>query len=107
MALKRFYGTLFGWRVHLPEESSRTCVLEATENGAGVGVDPAWDDGSGPPRLRVEVRDLREDLSLAEELGGTVVAPPRDLPGLDTRYALIADPAERVVVLSQSRARGV
>ena len=49
--------------------------------------------------------DLVEHVSLAEELGSRIVAPPREGPGMGVPLALVADPEGDVVRLSRGLRR--
>jgi predicted enzyme related to lactoylglutathione lyase len=100
-AAKAFYGTLFGWDMH----DEQGCgvpytVLKAGEREVGgimavppevEGMPPAW--GS-----YVTVDDVDERVAAAERLGGKLVVPPRDIPGIG-RFAVITDPQGAALAL--------
>ena len=67
--LKSFYGTLFGWQAQEVGITPGYGVVR-TEKGIPGGIGPSWDGGSGHATFYVEVDDIQECLSLAEELGG-------------------------------------
>jgi len=101
-AVTRFYGIVFGWRAREDPATPGRYLVAATENAVVAAVDPAGDDGSDGERLRVAVWDLPEAVSLAEEVGGTIVAAPRADAWRVDASALVADPAGRVVRLKQA-----
>src|SRR5919197_6057795 len=68
VALKRSCGILFGWQLRETPPASGHYVVEAGENAVVAGVVEEPGDIAAGASLSVEVRDLREDLSLAEEV---------------------------------------
>ena len=95
-ALKGFYGDLFDWKLTDMEEMPYTTV-ETDEGaiGGGLGTDPAG--GNGHVTFYVEVDDLEGALAKAEELGGSKLTDPIDIP--DGRIAHFADPEGHMVGL--------
>jgi uncharacterized protein len=108
-ALQRFYEGLFGWELQGREGYRRTSASEtglpgavgSTRSGPNGGRDESWDGGGGQVTVYVEVADVRKSAATAEELGGTVIAPPYDVPGRELTLAFIADPEGHVVGLAQ------
>lgn len=94
---KAFYGELFNWNIG-------DGFIMAIEPGLG-GPEPGpaghlrESERSGVT-LYVQVRDLKEALAKAVELGGSVVAEPFDVPDGPT-LAGIADPEGNPVTLVQ------
>lgn len=89
-----FYTRLFGWRA----EPRRVAGMEYTVfyrgsvMAAGMArMQPAW--GDAPPHWLVDfaVEDVDAAAERAEELGGTVMAPPEDVPEVG-RFAMLRDP---------------
>ena len=95
--LRAFYGDLFNWNIG-------TGAIMPIEPGVG-GPEPGpaghIQGGARPGvTLYIQVRDLRESLDRAAELGGTITAEPFDLPGAPT-LAAITDPEGNPVMLVQ------
>ena len=96
-AIRDFYSRMFNWEIG----DGRVMNIPA-----GVGGPEAGPAGhiiaSETPRvvLYIQVRDLRESLDRAAELGGEVTRQPIDLPGGPT-IAGIADPEGNPLVLVQ------
>ena len=101
--LKRFYGRLFGWRV-----SSDLCGAQDAywidPGSAGVQVSLSEATQSRVVRY-VEVDDVLENLCYAEELGGRILEPPREVmvAGRPATVALFADPDGNRVGLFNGR----
>jgi predicted enzyme related to lactoylglutathione lyase len=96
--LREFYGRMFNWRIG----SGPIMAIPAGIGGPEPG--PAGhliQSGRSGVSLYIQVRDLRESLARAAELGGTVVAEPFDLPDTPT-LASITDPEGNPVMLVQA-----
>ena len=100
-ALKRFYALLFGWQMRESTITPGYHVVEASGGGIPGGIGNGRDGASGQLTFYVEVDDLEENLYYAEALGGTVVAPPHEIPQLGITFALFADPEGHVVGLAK------
>lgn len=96
--LREFYGRMFNWRI------GSGPIMEIPAGIGGPEPGPAGHliqgERSGVT-LYVQVRDLRESLARAAELGGTIVAEPFDLPNTPT-LASITDPEGNPVMLVQA-----
>lgn len=94
---RAFYSTLFNWDigdgVFMPVEAG----FGGPEPGPGGHIQPGEKPGVS---LYVQVRDLRETLDRAVELGGAIVAEPFQLPGTPT-LAQITDPEGNPLMLVQ------
>jgi hypothetical protein len=93
-ASKDFYGKLFGWQMQdMPMEGTTYTVLKA--GGAEVGGIMATPEAAAgmPPHwgTYVTVADVDATAKQALELGGRLMLPPRDIPGVG-RFCLIQDP---------------
>jgi uncharacterized protein len=95
--LQDYYAALFGWSMEVMDGYG---VVAAAEHGIGGGIGRSQDDGQGMVTFYVEVDDVAASLARAQELGGTVVAPPTAVPGMDLTIAFFADPDGHVVGLS-------
>ncbi|MQA72751.1 MAG: VOC family protein [Solirubrobacterales bacterium] len=106
---KAFYGAVFGWapetfavgdaeitmfRVsgYVGGEPEQPVSREVVATMAPMSRGGFPDDV--PPHWRVDfwVDDVDATAALTAELGGDVVAPPYDLPGVGLRQAVLADP---------------
>jgi hypothetical protein len=110
-AAKRFYGAVAGWTAHEmpmgdgdhdhPDGHAYT-ILEAS--GAGVGgAMPLSDEHKAqgvPPNWTgyICVDDCDAAVDKTKALGGSVMRPPRDVPGVG-RLAIIADPHGAVTAI--------
>jgi predicted enzyme related to lactoylglutathione lyase len=81
---QKFYAALFDWQVAVDPGMG--------EGAIGGGIGPSAAPGDTGVKIYVRVPDLQASLDRAEELGGTVLVPPTDLPGDFGRFALLADP---------------
>lgn len=91
---QKFYAELFGWQVAAdPAMGGYALVDTAAGDGAiGGGIGPLAEGEQPGTRIYVKVDDLDSYLKRAEQLGGTRLVPPTDLPGEYGRFALFADP---------------
>jgi hypothetical protein len=95
--LQAFYAELFTWEI--ADGFIRTIQpgIGGPEPGPGGHLRAS---GRSGVTLYIQVRDLRESIERAVELGGTIVSEPFDVPGGPT-LAAIADPEENRLVLVQ------
>ena len=101
-ALQRFYAGLFGWEMQeTPMPGYR--IVAANGDGIAGGIGPSRDGQPGRVTFYVEVPDVREALSDVEDVGGTIVLRPQEIPELGVTFALFADPEGHVVGLQQRR----
>lgn len=91
--LQEFYSSLFGWKVNADNPMQYGLVHTGTDRGAQGGIGQNDPNMPAPPAVTfyVEVLDLQATLDLATALGGTVVMPPTDIPGMVT-LAMFTDP---------------
>lgn len=106
--LRGYYSELFGWEIDannpmgygiVPREGNTNA--EGAGIGGGVGQTP---DGEGHLTFYVEVPDVGAALAKAEELGGTKVMGPDEVPGMGIVLGHFKDPEGHLVGLVQSRA---
>jgi uncharacterized protein len=103
-AAKRFYGAVVGWTAQdMPmSDGSAYCVLEASGVGVGgamtlsaeheaAGVPPNWTG-------YVCVDDCDAAAQKVGALGGGVMRPPTDIPGIG-RFAIVTDPHGAVTAI--------
>ncbi len=96
---KAFYAKLFGWAFEeYPMEGMAYGVVKvAGEDVGGImgtppeakGMPPAWG-------IYVTVADVDATAKQAQELGGKILLPPRDIPNVG-RFCVIQDPQGAVI----------
>lgn len=93
-AAREFYGKLFNWELtDMPMEEMTYMVAKAgDEDVAGIMQIPQDAEGA-PPNwgAYVTVDNVDQTVRQAEELGGRIVVPARDIPEVG-RFAVIQDP---------------
>jgi hypothetical protein len=94
---KAFYRALFNWEISAGPIMSINPGIGGPEPGPGGHLRPSHRSGVV---LYVQVRDLRESLDRAAELGGKVTAEPFQLPNTPT-LAGIEDPEGNSLILVQ------
>ncbi|MFI4972985.1 MAG: VOC family protein [Caulobacterales bacterium] len=93
-AAKRFYGEVVGWKAQdMPIGDGAYTVLEA--DGAGVGGAMPLSEEQKAQGANwtgyICVDDCDAAAQKAKALGGSVLTPPTDIPGIG-RFAVIGDP---------------
>ena len=106
--LQGYYSELFGWEIDSDNPMNYgTIQREGNTNpdGAGIGggVASGPDGYEGHVTFYVEVPDVGASLAKAEELGGSRVFGPDELPGIGLTLGQFADPEGHVIGLVQSR----
>jgi predicted enzyme related to lactoylglutathione lyase len=96
--LETFYRQLFGWKIN----SNNPMKYGIVETGGGPGginggVGPA-NDWSKRVSVYARVEDLQATLDLVEQLGGTTILSPTEVPG-GPKLAMFADPAGNITGL--------
>lgn len=94
--LKAFYGQLFNWDIGDGPIMSIEAGIGGPEPGPAGHLRQSARSGV---TLYVQVRDLRESLDRAADLGGTIVAEPFHTG--TTTLAAVADPEGNPVMLVQ------
>jgi predicted enzyme related to lactoylglutathione lyase len=101
--LVRFYGELFGWGLQAVADGY---TVVDTRGGGGINGGIGRSQRGEPwATFYVEVDDLRVSLDRAEALGGRMVMPVTELPGLS--FAMFDDPDGLLVGLQAGGASGV
>jgi uncharacterized protein len=102
-----FYQKLFGWSTEemAMEGMSYTVVKVDGEGIGGIMATPPEAKGMPPAwGVYVTVRDVDATARMTGELGGKVLLPPRDIPGVG-RFSVIQDPQGAVIsVITYSEA---
>src|SRR5438309_3130764 len=84
-SLRAFYAALFNWRIGDGPIMTIQAGIGGPEPGPGGHIRQS---DSSRVSLYVQVRDLRQTLERATELGGTAVMDPFDVPGGPTLAAI-------------------
>ena len=95
--IREFYARMFNWEIGTGQLMRIPTGLGGPEPGPAGHISP-----SETPRvvLYIQVRDLRESMDRAANLGGAVTREPFDIPGGPT-VSGIADPEGNPITLVQ------
>jgi len=98
-ALQKFYAELFDW--HVDANNPMNYGMVDTHGGdRGINGGITSDEQGAFVTFYVEVDDLQAALDKAEQLGGTTVMPPMDVPGGPT-LAQFRDPEGNLIGLAK------
>ena len=105
--LRSYYSELFGWEIDANNPMgygivSREGNTNAEGAGIGGGVGQGSEGSEGHLTFYVEVPDVGAALAKAEELGGTKVMGPDEVPGMGIVLGHFKDPEGHLVGLVQS-----
>jgi hypothetical protein len=84
-----FYGSLFGWKMESHEHATMI-VPEEAEDGISGHISALGHEPHNYTLVYVQVDDLDAYIAKAEELGGSSIVPPTEVPGMGD-FAWIAD----------------
>ena len=98
-AARAFYGQLFSWTFPEAPEPGYTYVETGTEGAIPGGIGRAG-GGNGPVSFFVDGDEVAAALAKAASLGGTIVLPATEVPGVT--FGLFADPQGHVVGVSHN-----
>jgi uncharacterized protein len=104
--LQGYYSELFGWEIDANNPMGYGIVQREqnlTDEGVGIGggVGPGPEGYDGHVTFYVQVPDVGAALAKAEELGGTRVMGPDEVPGAGTTLGQFTDPEGHLVGLVQ------
>jgi len=98
-AAKAFYSKLFGWEtVEYPMEDMTYWGLRVNDDEVGgimaqppemAGMPPMWS-------MYITVDDVDQTAKQVEEMGGKILRPPSDIPGVG-RFCVFSDPQGAVI----------
>ncbi|HEY9164797.1 MAG TPA: VOC family protein [Candidatus Kryptonia bacterium] len=91
-----FYSNLFGWKIAVDPTMNYGLVDTGVKMGINGGIGPAMPNAQPNVTFYVQVEDAQAYLDKAVSLGGKVVFPLTEVPGMVT-YAQFADPEGNVV----------
>jgi len=99
VALQRYYGDLFGWRINTDNPGGYG-MTDPSQTGIVVGVGATPDGSAGHVTGYVRVGDIDATVARVTELGGLVVMP-KFSPDGSAQLALVADPEGHVLGLTE------
>jgi predicted enzyme related to lactoylglutathione lyase len=104
--LQRYYADLFGWEIDANNPMGYGTVQREqnlTSDGVGIGggVGPGPEGYDGHVTFYVQVPDVGAALTRAEELGGTRVMGPDQVPGANLTLGQFTDPEGHLIGLVQ------
>jgi len=98
---KAFYGELLGWELRDTQTPEMTyTMIKAGDREVG-GLMAIPENVKGAPSMwgaYVTVDDVDKQISRAEKLGGKLVLPAKEIPGVG-RFAVISDPQGAMLTL--------
>jgi predicted enzyme related to lactoylglutathione lyase len=91
---RTFYSRLFDWKMQTGDAMGDYALVDTQSGDASIGggLGPSEASGGAGVKIYVRVDDLDAYLARAEELGGTRVVSPTDLPEGYGRFAILNDP---------------
>ena len=92
---REFYSTLFGWKIDVDPKMNYGMVNTGVKMGIGGGIGQAMGTNSNVT-FYVQVEDVQSYLDKAVSLGGKVVVPLTEVPGMVT-FANFADPEGNII----------
>lgn len=97
----QFYQALFGWKTTRDEKMDYT-MWEPVE-GPGGGFNPLDEQiKPGDVLIYVDSADIEADLKQVEKLGGKVVRPKSEIPGVGW-FGIFKDPTGNMIALYTSK----
>jgi predicted enzyme related to lactoylglutathione lyase len=98
--LRSFYGELFSWQIGEPmPDMGNYALVDGASSGVAGGIGESQ-DGNKLVTVYIQVQDLQATLDRAVKLGGKVVMPPMEIPGV-VALAQFADPDGNVIGLTK------
>ncbi|HUN22513.1 MAG TPA: VOC family protein [Anaerolineales bacterium] len=95
-----FYQKLFGWKTQLmPEMNYYTWMPEEAPGGGFAEVSEI--NPVGRVLIYIDSPDINADLQAIEALGGHVIQPKTEIPGMGW-FAIFKDPTDNAIGLFQS-----
>ena len=93
-ATREFFGQLFGWTYTDGAYPGYTFADTGAEGALPTAISPLQGDGDAV-LFFVGVEDVAAALDRARELGGTIVQPPQQVPGVT--FGVLTDPQGHLV----------
>ncbi len=104
--LRRYYAELFDWEINADNPMKYGTVdreqnLSAEGMGIGGGVAGAPEGYDGHVTFYVQVPDVEAALAKAEELGGSRIMGPDEVPGAGVVIGQLTDPEGHMIGVIQ------
>lgn len=96
-----FYQSLFDWKIQ--EYGSAAMIDAGGEMGIGGHIHSLGHEPHNYVTVYVDVDDLAAYIKKAESLGGKMIVPPTEVPGMG-HFAWIADPEGTCIGIWKSNA---
>ncbi len=97
----QFYENLFGWKME--HDASFDYTMWSDGSGSGGGFNKVSEENPvGEVLVYIHSDDIDADLKQVEKLGGSVVRPKTDIPGIGW-FALFKDPTGNTLALYTSQ----
>ena len=93
-ATRAFFGSLFGWSYEDGAFPGYSFVASGAEGTVPTAIGPLQ-GGSETALFFIGVEDVEATLARVEELGGTIVQPAQQVPGVT--FGVFADPQGHAV----------
>jgi predicted enzyme related to lactoylglutathione lyase len=94
--VREFYANLFGWNFDVMPEMAYGMVDTGVKMGINGGIGQVQENGRPCVTFYVQVEDIQAHLDRAASLGGMVVVPVTEIPGMVT-FAQFTDPDGNMV----------
>ncbi|MDQ3328434.1 MAG: VOC family protein [Chloroflexota bacterium] len=104
LALQKFYGDVFNWKLSPPQpEMGNYSMVDEEGHGIGGGIGAGGDEDGGDTRVTIyiEVDDPQAYLDKVTQAGGTMLMPVTNVTEGVT-IAMFADPEGHVIGLLQA-----
>jgi len=97
----KFYESLFGWKLqHMPEMNYT--MWEAGDGTGGGFHEASAEYPAGQVLVYIDSDDIDADLKMVEKLGGQVIKPKTEIPGMGW-FGIFKDPTGNVLALYTSQ----
>ncbi len=96
--LQKFFADLFDWKVDAANPMAYGMVDTNVKLGINGGIGQVEPGARAGAIFYVQVEDLQTYLNKAESLGGRVLTPPKEIPGVVT-FAVFTDPEGNAIGL--------
>ncbi len=99
--VRKFYSSLLGWEFRQWDDNYQVIHKDGREVGGLMSIGgKEWEGVPNFWMAYIRVDDLDQVAGRVEELGGKLIEPPMDIPGVG-RMAIVADPSGAVVGIIQ------
>ena len=99
-AAGKFYADLFDWKLQNIPEMNYT-MWEAGDGSGGGFPEVSADNPAGQVLVYIDSDDIEADLNQVEKLGGKVLHPKTEIPGMGW-FGIFKDPTGNVLALYTS-----